>query len=97
MAPEEIPTALEPFRQVEHYLTRRHEGTGLGLPIAKAFSDLHGAKFKMISEQGKGTEVSLEFPKERLEVPSSETKSQNATTRKAARILKVMPETKEIS
>ena len=97
MAPEEIPTALEPFRQVEHYLTRHHEGTGLGLPIAKAFSDLHGAKFKMVSEQGKGTKISLEFPKERLEVPPSETESQNATTRKAARILKVIPETKEIS
>lgn len=97
MEPQEIPIALEPFRQVEHYLTRQHDGTGLGLPIAKAFSDLHGAKFQMISEQGKGTEVSLEFPKERLEVQSVETESQNTAKRNAARILKAMPESKIIN
>lgn len=97
MEPQEIPIALEPFRQVEHYLTRQHDGTGLGLPIAKAFSDLHGAKFQMISEPGKGTEVSLEFPKERLEVQSIETESQNTAKRNAARILKAMPKTKNIN
>ena len=89
--------ADEPFRQVEHYLTRQHDGTGLGLPIAKAFSDLHGANFIVVSEQGKGTTISLEFPKDRLEVPTNEEESQSNVTREAARLMKVIPKTKEVN
>ncbi len=33
MAAEDIAIALGPFGQVEGSLTRRHEGTGLGLPL----------------------------------------------------------------
>lgn len=97
MAQQEIAVALEPFRQVEHYLTRQHDGTGLGLPIAKAFSDLHGANFIVVSEQGKGTSISLEFPKERLEDPTNEAESQSNVTREAARLLEAIPKTEEVN
>jgi signal transduction histidine kinase len=66
IAAEDIATALEPFRQVDHALSRRYEGTGLGLPIAKAFAGLHGGSLAIASEPGLGTLVTLTLPASRL-------------------------------
>jgi signal transduction histidine kinase len=40
MRREDIPVALEPFRQVDSSLSRRYEGTGLGLPLSRALAEL---------------------------------------------------------
>ena len=42
MAPMEIPKAMEPFGQIDSRLSRKYEGTGLGLPLAKHLVELHG-------------------------------------------------------
>ena len=39
MAPEDIPKALSLFGQVDGQLNRKHEGTGLGLPLTKALTE----------------------------------------------------------
>jgi signal transduction histidine kinase len=57
MAPEEIPIALAPFEQVDNKLARRYQGTGLGLPLAKALVELQGGDLAISSEPGKGTLV----------------------------------------
>jgi len=57
MAPEEIPIALAPFEQVDNKLARRYQGTGLGLPLAKALVELQGGSLSIASEPGKGTSV----------------------------------------
>ncbi len=62
MPPDQIHIALEPFRQVETGLNRKFEGTGLGLPIAKALTEAHGGTFEIESEQNKGTEVTIILP-----------------------------------
>ena len=62
MAPEDIPRALQPFVQVDSSLARRHGGTGLGLPLAKLFVDLHGGQFTIRSALGKGTAVTVILP-----------------------------------
>jgi two-component system cell cycle sensor histidine kinase PleC len=62
MSPDELLDAMQPFRQVSSALSRTHEGTGLGLPIAKRLVELHGATFKVESKKNVGTCVSLEFP-----------------------------------
>ncbi len=59
---EEIPIALTPFRQVESGLTRKHGGTGLGLPLVKSLIELHGGSLKIESEPERGTTVVLRFP-----------------------------------
>ena len=41
MAPEMIPVALEPFRQVDASLARKFEGTGLGLPLVTTLIKRH--------------------------------------------------------
>jgi signal transduction histidine kinase len=66
MAPEMIPIALEPFRQIhEPQSGIAHEGTGLGLPLAKSLTDQHGGKMIIESELRKGTIVRLCFPPSR--------------------------------
>jgi signal transduction histidine kinase len=57
MAPEEIPIALAPFEQVDNKLARKYQGTGLGLPLAKALIELQGGSLAIASEPGKGTRV----------------------------------------
>ncbi|HYM02580.1 MAG TPA: ATP-binding protein, partial [Stellaceae bacterium] len=66
MRPEEIPMALEPFRQVEGSLSRRYEGTGLGLPLTKQLIELHGGALTIESELGRGTTVRITIPPHRV-------------------------------
>jgi two-component system, cell cycle sensor histidine kinase PleC len=62
MTPQEIATALRPFGQVESGFSKRHEGTGLGLPIAHALAQLHGGELQVISTKGSGTRVTVLMP-----------------------------------
>ena len=40
--------------------------TGLGLPLAKAFMEMHGGALMLDSTPGIGTKVTIVFPRERL-------------------------------
>ncbi len=62
MSISEIDTALSPFGQVDAGFNKRHEGTGLGLPIAFALARLHGGDLKIESQKGVGTRVSVILP-----------------------------------
>ena len=66
MRAEDIPAALQPFRQVESSLSRKHEGTGLGLPLTKAIVEMHGGTLQIDSVPGKGTGVIFTLPAERV-------------------------------
>ena len=57
MSEEEIAIALQPFRQVDGRLSRKYEGTGLGLPLAKGLVELHGGSLTVESTPGVGTSV----------------------------------------
>jgi signal transduction histidine kinase len=72
MAAEDIPHALEPFRQVDGTLTRNYEGTGLGLPLARRLTELHDGSLSIESERGHGTSVFVDLPVERLLAPTAE-------------------------
>ena len=62
MRPEDIPIALAPFGQIDSRLTRRHEGTGLGLPLAMAFIEAHQGRLEIETEIGQGTAVIVILP-----------------------------------
>jgi two-component system, cell cycle sensor histidine kinase PleC len=62
MSSEEIETAMRPFGQVDSGFNKRHEGTGLGLPIAYALTRLHGGDLRIESQKGVGTRVTLHLP-----------------------------------
>lgn len=61
MSAQDIKVALTAFGQIDKHLDRQHEGTGLGLPIAKALTELQGGTFMIRSEKDKGTDVVLLF------------------------------------
>jgi signal transduction histidine kinase len=66
IAKESIEIVLQPFGQVDSALSRKHAGTGLGLPLTKSLVELHGGRLDFESELGKGTTVIVRFPHERL-------------------------------
>jgi signal transduction histidine kinase len=66
IASDDIPKVLTPFVQVESTLSRKYEGTGLGLPLTKSFVELHGGSLDLHSEVGVGTTVTVRFPAERI-------------------------------
>jgi two-component system cell cycle sensor histidine kinase PleC len=62
MSEAEIRVAMSPFGQVDGARTRWREGTGLGLPIAKALVELHGGSLEIRSRKNNGTEVTVILP-----------------------------------
>jgi signal transduction histidine kinase len=66
IAREDIARVLLPFEQVESALSRTHNGTGLGLPLTAAMMALHRGTLAIDSELGRGTTVTIRFPKERV-------------------------------
>ena len=66
MKDEDIPFALTPFAQLDGSFTRRFEGTGLGLPLARHLCELHGGTLAITSVLGKGTTVTMLLPADRL-------------------------------
>ncbi len=70
IALEDIPKALDSFQQIDSDLSRKYEGTGLGLPLTKALVELHGGALDLHSEVGVGTTVTVRFPATRTIVRS---------------------------
>jgi signal transduction histidine kinase len=69
MTPEEIPIALQPFGQLDTGFNRRHDGTGLGLPLARSLIELHGGSLRIDSEKGRGTTVAVLLSAARIREP----------------------------
>lgn len=63
---QDIPTALEPFRQIgKDSNIYSSEGTGLGLPLTNALARLHGATLVIESETNVGTTITIRMPYDR--------------------------------
>jgi PAS domain S-box-containing protein len=69
MTAAEINVALELFGQVDAGLARRHQGSGLGLPLARRLAELHGGSLRIESEKGRGTAVPVTLPSTRAVDP----------------------------
>jgi PAS domain S-box-containing protein len=81
IAKDDIAKALSPFGQIDSALSRRHAGTGLGLPLTKRLIEAHGAKFSLVSDFGAGTIITMEFPAQRLVAPGGEPSRYSAAAR----------------
>ena len=66
IAPADIAKALAPFGQVRTNVNTAQQGTGLGLPITKSLTELNGGRFEIQSAPGKGTRVSIHFPRAKI-------------------------------
>lgn len=66
IAPADLPRVLKPFGQVDSNLSRRYDGTGLGLSLSKTLVELHGGTLTIDSKLGEGTTVRVALPQSRV-------------------------------
>ena len=72
IAQADLARVLEPFVQAETTLSRRQEGTGLGLALVKSMMEIHGGVLRLESTLGSGTAAELVFPAERISASREE-------------------------
>ncbi len=63
IAESDLALVLQPFSQADSSLSRKYEGTGLGLPLSKRLVELHGGALTLRSHLRKGTAVSITLPR----------------------------------
>ena len=69
IAEADIAKALEPFGQIDNALSRRHDGTGLGLPLCRSLVERHDGHLEISGAPGVGTTVTVRLPRDRIVVP----------------------------
>ena len=57
-----VPEVFREFQQLDGSITRAHDGLGLGLYIAKKYSELLGGRISVASEPGRGSTFTLSLP-----------------------------------
>ncbi len=81
IAQEKLEKVFEPFFQANAGLTRKYEGTGLGLPIAKRVVEAMGGSIKVSSSPHTGTTFKVELPlrvREQAHTPPASTEGRKA-------------------
>ena len=59
---EKLSHIFDRFYQVDNTLTKRNEGTGIGLALVKELCELVDGHIVVESEVGKGTQITIDFP-----------------------------------
>lgn len=62
ISPEKLEVVFDPFMQEETAITRGHEGSGLGLSIARGLAELMGGRLWAESAKGRGSTFFLTLP-----------------------------------
>ncbi len=62
IAQEDFKKLFTPFTQLDSGLSRRYEGTGLGLALVHKLTELHGGSVRVESESGKGSRFTVALP-----------------------------------
>lgn len=62
IAPDDLATLFQPFRQLDTGLARQHEGTGLGLAICRRLAQLLGGEIQATSTPGVGSTFVATLP-----------------------------------
>lgn len=62
IAPADVEKLFQAFVQIDSSLSRRYEGTGLGLVLVKQIVELHGGRILVESQQGQGSCFTVLLP-----------------------------------
>jgi signal transduction histidine kinase len=66
IAAKDIAKVMTAFGQIESKVSRKYEGSGLGLPLAKHLAELHGGTLTIESQVKRGTTVTIMLPSDRI-------------------------------
>lgn len=59
---DKLEIIFDRFGQVDKTFTRNREGSGIGLSLVKALTEMHGGTLSVKSQVGKGSEFTVELP-----------------------------------
>jgi signal transduction histidine kinase len=62
ISPNNMKKLFMPFQQIDSTISRKYNGTGLGLSLVKRFVEMHGGDVSVESEPGKGSIFSFRLP-----------------------------------
>ncbi len=72
IAPDQLPRVFDRFHRIEGVRSRTHEGSGIGLALARDLVELHGGDIRVTSELGRGTTFTVAVPWRSASVPLGE-------------------------
>jgi PAS domain S-box-containing protein len=67
---EDKETLFHPFKQIDSFYNRQHEGTGLGLALVSKIIEMHNGSINVNSEPGKGSCFIVKIPVEQKRLKS---------------------------
>ncbi|AOY74882.1 hybrid sensor histidine kinase/response regulator [Clostridium formicaceticum] len=59
---DKLDLIFQRFKQTDELLTRRHEGSGIGLSLVKSLVEMQGGRIHVESQYNKGTRFTIELP-----------------------------------
>ncbi len=62
IAPQDIAKVFDEFGQVDSSIRRKHEGSGLGVPLSKRLVELHNGRMWLESQPGQGSTFYFTLP-----------------------------------
>lgn len=74
---ENVLTIFDRFVQVDNQVTRKCQGSGIGLALVKSLVQLHDGSISVNSEENKGTEFIFELPIKTIETNNEVNASEN--------------------
>lgn len=82
IAPEDMGKLFQSFVQIDSSLSRRYEGTGLGLALVRQITELHGGHVEVTSTLGEGSQFTVWLPYVSSETEAAIAQAEHAHTGK---------------